>query len=715
MSSIVARREYVDAVREYDAHLFLLSGGGNDLLGEGRFVDMLLPYSDGAVPQALIDRNALESLLAAVSKNYRQILDDVFAVNPAVIAFGHAYDEALPREDGNWLGKPLETRGIPLDVGRDIVSLILGEFSEFLKALADEYENFHVVDLLGAVGSSANSWADELHPRNPGFERIADRFRAAILAQTTDQSHRATADAGTLAAASNLADEYHDDDAPDSIATQPVDAPTYSVIDTEIERALPAHADDVPIASSFAQRTLMAQKIVDFEARRDRQGRLAIYRLPPGDGGGRYEVAGINERYHKEEADHLVALIRAGRHDEAEQYAVEFIATYTDPADRWCRTAAIEFYLRDCMFNRGPGGAAWITQHAVGAVTDRVVGPITRRAIAQAENNPRQLLERLRASRETYERRRRDESSRFWRGLVNRWNNAKAFALTFLQDESGEEHRRSAEPQHVAATEIDHTRWILNCVKSQDTNDDWRIESARDADVLHTAYFPDEFDLREDWWAIASQGDTGSCVGWATADSVLRWHFVKSGRLAKDDLLSIRFIWVAAKETDIFNNRPTTFIEGSGTSLKAALDVARKLGNVKADILPFDRSKVFAGREASFYARAAQLKINSYINMSLDLSHDLSVWRQWLYQNGPILMRLDVDNSFFRASATNGRLERYDRRSRQGGHAVALVGYTQEGFIVRNSWSTRWGNQGFALATDAYAEEAFTEAYGVTV
>ncbi len=32
-----------------------------------------------------------------------------------------------------------------------------------------------------------------------------------------------------------------------------------------------------------------------------------------------------------------------------------------------------------------------------------------------------------------------------------------------------------------------------------------------------------------------------------------------------------------------------------------------------------------------------------------------------------------------------------------GGHAVALVGYSDEGFIIQNSWGTGWGNGGFAL------------------
>jgi hypothetical protein len=180
------------------------------------------------------------------------------------------------------------------------------------------------------------------------------------------------------------------------------------------------------------QRMSMARLILDFEARRDTQGRIAVYRLPPGDGGGRYEVAGINERYNAAVCDELVALIRAGRHAEAETRAAEHIAACTDKAATWTHNAGVEFFLRDCMFNRGPGGAAWILQRAVGVATDRDVGPVTLAAAQAAEASARQLIDHLRGAREAYERLRRDETSRFWRGLVNRWDKAHAKALEFM-------------------------------------------------------------------------------------------------------------------------------------------------------------------------------------------------------------------------------------------------------------------------------------------
>ena len=208
------------------------------------------------------------------------------------------------------------------------------------------------------------------------------------------------------------------------------------------------------------------------------------------------------------------------------------------------------------------------------------------------------------------------------------------------------------------------------------------------------------------WWKIGDQGETGSCVGWATADSVARWHFVKAGLLGQNELLSPRFVWMASKETDKFVSAPTTFIEEAGTSLKSALDVIRKFGVVLNDVLPFASGKLFTGEEETFYAMAAQLKISSYFNLSLNGSRDLDAWRNWIATKGPIVTRLDVDRTWRDAKQTRGNLDTYRPATARGGHAVALVGYTPDRFIVRNSWGTRlWGDKGFAYASLAYAQD----------
>lgn len=222
---------------------------------------------------------------------------------------------------------------------------------------------------------------------------------------------------------------------------------------------------------------------------------------------------------------------------------------------------------------------------------------------------------------------------------------------------------------------------------------------------------PSAKDLRATWWKVGDQGTTGSCVGWATADSLLRWHFVKAGRITQLAKLSPRFIWMASKETDQFITRPTTFIETEGTSLKSALDIARKFGAVRDSTLPFLSGKLYPGQATTFYAVAAQLKIVAYFNLGTNLTD----WRTWLATKGPILTRLDVDRTWDDADTTGGNLDEYQPETTRGGHAVSIVGYRPGRFIVRNSWGTTWGDSGFGYASLAYAQEAFTEAYGVQV
>src|SRR5215208_1936376 len=267
-------------------------------------------------------------------------------------------------------------------------------------------------------------------------------------------------------------------------------------------------------------------------------------------------------------------------------------------------------------------------------------------------------------------------------------------------------------PKRKRAARARQPKRIRNCKPSPKPEDDWTYEHATEAEVVDAAPpVPTSKDLRGPWWDVGDQGSTGACVGWASADSVLRWHFVKAGRLAEKVHISPRFIWMASKETDPNITRPTTFIEAEGTSIKTALDIARKFGVVTDPTLPFASGKLYPQDAKTFYAIAALRKVLAYFNLDTNLSS----WRAWLATKGPILTRLDVDRTWDEATANGGNLDEYKSKTARGGHAIALVGYTPDRFIVRNSWGTRWGDKGYAYASLAYAQEAFTEAYGVAI
>ena len=254
-------------------------------------------------------------------------------------------------------------------------------------------------------------------------------------------------------------------------------------------------------------------------------------------------------------------------------------------------------------------------------------------------------------------------------------------------------------------------QFILNVIESTGTENDWTFEDAVRADAVQLgAAVPKRKDLRAGWWRIDNQGSTGACVGYSTAYGVLRWHYVKAGKIKQNEKPSARFIWMANKETDEITRFPTTFLDSAGTQTKLALNVARNYGCVLENVLPMS-GKLSGLSNAEFYAFAAKLRISSYFN----LGRDLDDWRKWLAFNGPILTRLGVEQTWDRATQTRGKLDRYKPNTVRGGHAVCLVGYTPDHFIVRNSWGTSWGDRGFAYASNDYASEAFTEAYGAVL
>ena len=167
---------------------------------------------------------------------------------------------------------------------------------------------------------------------------------------------------------------------------------------------------------------------------------------------------------------------------------------------------------------------------------------------------------------------------------------------------------------------------------------------------------------------------------------------------------------MANKETDDLTDYPTTFLEAEGTQTKKALKIAHRYGCVEEGLLPM-KGKLANISRAAFYTSASRYRIASYHN----LGQDLDAWKRWIAFNGSILNRLDVDRTWNTATKNRGILDEYQPSTTRGGHAVCLVGYTKNHLIVRNSWGTSWGHKGFAYASNAYAIDAFTEAYGVVL
>lgn len=278
-----------------------------------------------------------------------------------------------------------------------------------------------------------------------------------------------------------------------------------------------------------------------------------------------------------------------------------------------------------------------------------------------------------------------------------------------MKNESATTNKSGSKPHST-----NYTNRICNLKESKDTTRDWSFADAMAAGQLGAPVaLPQKVDLRQDSWKVGDQLTTGSCVGWATAEGVMRCQLAKANRLSISQSLSPRFVWMASKETDQFVTRPETFIEEAGTSLKAAMDIVKKYGVVLDTTLPFlTNTLMYTGNENAIFAEAASRRASSYYN----LRRNLSQWKAWLAGNGPILAGLNVDTTWDNASNTGGKLDVFQPNTVRGGHAVCIVGYTTDRFIIRNSWGTSWGDKGFGYATPEYILGGFfDEAYGVTL
>lgn len=258
-------------------------------------------------------------------------------------------------------------------------------------------------------------------------------------------------------------------------------------------------------------------------------------------------------------------------------------------------------------------------------------------------------------------------------------------------------------------------RYICNVLPSKGTDKDWQFSDSIAAGAIGApAALPASVDLRAPWWTINNQDHSGSCVGWATADGLVRWHMTKAAKIGQAQQLSPRHIWMASKETDTITARPESFIEAAGTTLKAAVDVARKHGVALMDELPFRiDTMMYLGKESTFYASCSQRRVAGYFNL-----HKVTAnWKTWLAGNGPILAAFNVDSSWDNAGTNGGKIDTFHADTVRGGHAVCIVGYRADGrFIVRNSWGTGWGDKGFGYLHPDYIAAAFyDEAYGVTL
>jgi hypothetical protein len=217
------------------------------------------------------------------------------------------------------------------------------------------------------------------------------------------------------------------------------------------------------------------------------------------------------------------------------------------------------------------------------------------------------------------------------------------------------------------------------------------IPSPRDErDYLLTSFLPPlEGGLPEEWlwwqtWQtpVKYQAGLGSCVSFASGGQKEVYDYKELGNILD---LSEQFLHGKCKETDGMPNV-------NGTYIRAAMDVLKDFGICEESYFPYEALYPPKGSPKEGYLEnAAKYKILTYASVGITKE----ALKQALYQNGPVVVGINVHDSFV-ATGTDGIVQ-FPSGRLQGGHAILVVGYNKLGLVCKNSWSTRWGKNGYCV------------------
>ncbi len=218
---------------------------------------------------------------------------------------------------------------------------------------------------------------------------------------------------------------------------------------------------------------------------------------------------------------------------------------------------------------------------------------------------------------------------------------------------------------------------------------------------------------------VLDQGREGACTGFGLACVVNYLLYIRDPGAARFSGVSARMLYELAKRYDEW---PGTDYEGS--SCRGALKGWHKHGVCGEALWPHPlgpKGEPLPTRPQGGWDKDAGTRpLGVYYRIERDSVVDLQAA---IHNIGAIYVSADVHDGWDRVpSAPAGAfpsehsslpvIPALKKKESLGGHAFALVGYNDRGFVVQNSWGPRWGLGGFAVlpyddwvehATDAWA------------
>lgn len=180
MKDMMARPQYIMDLQTKKLKVFMWSGGGNDILGNGNFAVMLNQYNvEYPNPQDALYyiTQAFYDALVDVTYWYDNLAKQVAYYSPKTLLLIHGYDYPIPQQGGWWLGNAMEYRGLHpywmADLCQAILHQMIDAFNSRLKAVTSSHtKHVRYINLRNRV----NKWYDELHPYESAAAHLATEY-----------------------------------------------------------------------------------------------------------------------------------------------------------------------------------------------------------------------------------------------------------------------------------------------------------------------------------------------------------------------------------------------------------------------------------------------------------------------------------------------------------------------------------------------------------
>ena len=191
---------------------------------------------------------------------------------------------------------------------------------------------------------------------------------------------------------------------------------------------------------------------------------------------------------------------------------------------------------------------------------------------------------------------------------------------------------------------------------------------------------------------VLDQGEEGACTGFGLAAVINYLQWKNSGyRVEGLKTVSPRMLYHMARMYDEWAGE-----DYDGSSCRGAMKGWHRHGACAEDLWRYRNTKgevVFVPPSKGWEADAATRPLGAYYRIEKKSITDL---QSAILEVGAVYCSADVHKGWFLKKTKKLPIIKPDKKQ-AGGHAFALVGYTEDGFVVQNSWGPGWGYHGFAV------------------